>query len=103
MSKYLLNFLFVFLMLSSFSFAKNEDAQLQKEFGNDLTKAPFFLRFAYSKEFNKDWKDTDYSERRAFLMDYETNLAAKQAQEKIDAKAAAAEEKERLRRKRSAA
>ena len=99
MIKYLLSFLFVFLMLSSFSFAKDDDAKLQtklqEEFGRDLTHAPFFLRFAYYKEFNKDWKKTDYLERKAFLTDYETELAAQQAQEKADAKAAAAQEKER--------
>ena len=98
MIKYLLSFLFVFLMLSSFSFAKDDDAKLQtklqEEFGTDLSHAPFFLRFAFSKEFNKDWKKSDYLERKVFLTDYETDLAADRAQEKADAKAAAAEEKE---------
>ena len=97
MIKYLLNFLFVFLMLSSFSFAKDDDSKLQKEFGPDLSHAPFFLRFAFSKEFNKDWGKSDYSERKAFLTDYETNLTTKQKQEAVDAKTAATEEKERLR------
>ncbi len=106
MVKYLLNFLFVFLMLSSFSFANNDDAKLQaklqKEYGYDLTKAPFFLRFSYYKEFNKDWKKTDYPERLSFLEDYETRSAAEQAKEKAEAKAAAVKEKERLREKKEA-
>ena len=97
MVKYLLNFLCIFLFLSSLSFAKEafDEAFLQKEFGADLSHAPFFLRFAYSKEFNKDWKKTDYLERKAFLTEYETNLATDQAKEKAEAKVAAAEEKER--------
>lgn len=104
MLKYLLNFLFVFLMLSSFSFANNGDtklqAKLQKEYGRDLTKAPFFLRFAYNKEFNKDWGKTDYPQRLSFLADYETKSAAEQAKEKADAEAAAIKEKQRLLEKK---
>ena len=106
MLKYLLNSLFIFLMLSSFSLANNDEAKLQaklqKEFGHDLTHAPFFLRFAYYKEFDKDWKETDYLERKAFLGDYETQSAAEQAKEEADAKAQIAKEKERLREKREA-
>ena len=100
-----LSFLFVFLMLPSFSFAGNQDkqeAKLQKEFGHDLTHAPFFLRFAYYKEFDKDWKETDYLERKAFLGDYETQSAAEQAKEEAEAKAQIAKEKERLRAKQAA-
>jgi len=106
MVKYLLNFLFVFLMLSSFSFAQKDDAKLQvklqKEFGYDLTHVPFFLRFSYYKKFDKNWKESDYPERLAFLKNYETNLAAEQVKEKADAKAAAAKEKERLGEKKEA-
>ena len=48
MSKYLLNFLFVFLILSSFSFAKDDDAKLQtklqEEFGAIfLTRLSFYV------------------------------------------------------------
>jgi hypothetical protein len=96
MVKYLLNFLCIFLFLSSLSFAKEafDEVFLQKEFGADLSHAPFFLRFAFSKEFNKDWKKTDYLERKVFLTDYENDLAAEQAKEKVDAKAAAVQERE---------
>src|ERR1700679_219596 len=86
MVKYLLNFLFVFLILSSFSFAKNDDTKLQSEYGYDLIHAPFFLRFAFEKEFTKDWQKSDYPEREAFLKDYETNLAAEQKKEQVEAK-----------------
>lgn len=107
MIKYLL--LFMFLTLSSFSFANNInndeaklEAKLQKEFGYDLTHVPFFLRFSFSKEFDKDWKDSDYLERKVFLADYEKNLAIKQAMEKAEAKAAAAKEKELFLEKKEA-
>ena len=106
MVKYSLKFLFVFLILSSLSFAQNDDAKmqakLQKEFGYDLTHAPFFLRFSYNKAFNKDWKESDYPERFGFLRDYEINLAAQQAKEKAEAEALAAKEKERLLEKKEA-
>jgi hypothetical protein len=97
MVKYLLNFLCIFLFLSSLSFAKEafDEAFLQKEFGDDLSHAPFFLRFAFNKEFNKDWGKSDYLERKIFLTNYETGLAVEQVKEKTDAKAAAAQEKER--------
>ena len=99
-------FLFIFLALSSPSFANNDEAKLEakleKEFGHDLTHAPFFLRFAYYKEFDQDWKETDYMERKAFLEDYETQSAAEQAKEEAEAKAQIAKEKERLREKREA-
>ncbi len=106
MIKYLLNILFIFLLLSSFSFADTNaakmQAKLQKEYGWDLTKVPFFLRFAYYKEFNKDWKETDYPQRLSFLTDYEIQLAAEQAKEKAETQAATAKEKERLREKKEA-
>ena len=101
MVKYLLSFLLIFLMLSSFSFAKmDEDAKLKKDFGPDLVHVPFFLRFSFSKQFNKDWKKSDYSERKAFLKDYETNLAADQSKQKAEARAEAEKEKERLLEKK---
>jgi len=93
-------------MLSSYSFADKDDAKmqakLQKEYGYDLTHAPFFLRFAYYKEFDKDWKKTDYPERYAFLADYEISSAAQLAKDKAEAKAEAAQEKERLQEKKDA-
>jgi hypothetical protein len=103
MVKYLLNFLLVFLMLSSLSFAaaKYNDAKLQNEFGKDLTKAPFYLRFAYSQKFNKEWGKTSYKEREAFLGDYEINLAKEQARENAEAKAEAQREKQRLQEQKA--
>jgi hypothetical protein len=87
-------------MFSSFSFAGSDDdkllAKLQNEYGYDLTHAPFFLRFAFYKEFNKDWKRSDYLERKYFLTDYEINLEAQQAKEKTYAKIQADKEKELL-------
>jgi len=108
MVNYFLNFLFIFLMLSSFSHASDDntkaenklEAKIQNEFGYDLTHVPFFLRFAYDKQFNKDWKDTDYPQRKAFLIDYENNLAEERAKYKEEAKTAAADEKDRLLEKR---
>lgn len=106
MAKYLLNLLFISLMLSSLALANNGDAKLQaklqSEYGADLTHAPFFLRFAFKKEFNKDWKKTDYLERKAYLTDYEMNLMAQQKQEKNEARAEAIKEKERLNAQRDA-
>ena len=67
MIKYLLNILVVFLMLSSFCFAKNDDNGLQKEYGTDLTKAPFFLRFNFYNEYKKDWEESSYAERKDFM------------------------------------
>ena len=100
MVKYLLNFLLIFSLLSVSAFAKNEDAKLQEEFGSDLTHVPFFLRFAFSKEFNKDWKKSNYPQREAFLRDYESNLAAQQKQEKIETQALAQKNKEILLEKK---
>lgn len=100
MVKFLLNSLVIFLMLASFAFAKNDDAKIKKEFGPDLTQAPFFIRYSFSKQYDKDWGESTYSEREAFLTKYEANLTAEQKQEKADAKALAEEKKERLQEKK---
>ena len=100
MFKYLVNFLFVFLIFSSFSFAKENDAQLQGQFGKDLTKVPFFMRYSFLKKNNEDWKDSTYSERKAFLRKYEANVAAEEAKQKAEAKAEADREKERAQEKK---
>jgi len=90
-------------MLSTLCFANNKDlARLQKQFGHDLTKAPFFLRFAYYKEFNKDWKKSDFLERKEFLTQYEINLAKDQARDKEEAKEEAAKAKELWQEKKDA-
>jgi hypothetical protein len=97
MIKHLLNFLLIFLMLSSISFASKEmDAKLKAEFGQDLTHAPYFIRFAFYERYHRDWKTTYYTDRKYFLTAYETNVAADQAKEKARAKAEAAKEKERV-------
>ena len=102
MARFFISVLFLIFILTSFAFAKQDLVKLQNEFGYDLTKAPFFLRFAYYKEFNKDWKKTDYDERLSFLTDYEDGLAQQQAREKALAKAEAEDEKERLQEKKDA-
>jgi len=83
MIKKFIAFLFIFSMLSSFSYAANDDAKwtarLQKDYGRDLTKAPYFLRFSFEKSFNKTWKESFFYERRIFLENYETELARDQA------------------------
>jgi len=95
MVRCLLSFIFVFLMISTFSFAKPDElVKLQKKYGYNLTKAPFFLRFAFHKEFNKDWKKSEFPERKAFLIDYEANLAKDQKKEREEAKEEADKEKE---------
>jgi hypothetical protein len=99
MVRYLRITLFVFLMLSSFAFAKTDEAKLKSEFGDDLTKAPFFLRFSFQKEFNKDWNDTDYAERKAFLAGYDASVGTEQVKDIEDTKAAQRAEKARLRAK----
>ncbi len=102
MAKYFLYLIFVFLSLTSFSYANSDEIKLQKEFGKDLTHAPFFLRFSFYKKFNKDWKQTDYPERKFFLMDYENDLVIAKAKEKAEARAEADREKERLHEKKEA-
>ncbi len=102
MVRYLLNFLLIFLMLSSLSFAKVDDAKLKKEYGPYLTQVPFYLRHAFYKKYHKDWEKTYYFEREDFLKDYEINLTAEQAKEKAEAKAEANKEKERLFKKKEA-
>ena len=104
MLRYLLSFLFIFLMLSTLAIAKksNIEAVLHNEYGADLTHAPFFLRYSFHKQYKKDWKDSTYSQRRDFLANYESNIDAEQAQEKADAKAESRNEKDRLRQQRQA-
>lgn len=96
MVRFLLNFLLIFFMISSFSFARNDDSQYTKEFGPDLNKVPYVLRYAYEKKYNKSWKDTYFYERKAFIKDYEYNLTLQRAKEKAEAKEAAQKEKERM-------
>ena len=67
MFKYVISFFIVFLMPALPCFASHGDAQLQADFGSDLTKAPFFLRFQFSQEYNKDWEKSDYIERKDFF------------------------------------
>ena len=96
--------MFIFFLLTAFSFAspRINEASLQEEFGKDLTKAPFFLRFSFSKHYNKDWKVSYYYERKDFLTDYEKNLALEQARDRAEEKAEAADERQRSIEKRQA-
>ncbi len=103
MLKLLFSFLFIFLFLSTFSEAKDGiDLKLKQEYGDDLSHAPFFLRFAFLKAYNKDWKESIYPERESFLKDYELNLSLEQKQEKEEAKQEAEDERERSKEKREA-
>ncbi len=94
----------LFLLFSSFSFAneKDDEAKLKKEFGPDLTRAPFYLQFTFNQKYNKDWSKSYYTERKEFLIAYEATALEEQAKEKSDAKAAADAEKERIRDKKEA-
>ena len=101
MVKCLINFILIFIILTSSSLAKKiTDTDLQNEYGRDLTHVPFFLRNAYYLKYHVDWKSTYFTERKVFLRAYDTNLAAEQVKEKALAKAEAAKEKERLRLKK---
>jgi len=95
MVKYLLCF---FLISTTWAFAADtwSEARLQSVYGKDLTQAPFYLKFAFQKQFNQDWSKSYYTDRKQFLMDYENSvdLDAKKAQ--AQAKQEAQEEKEQL-------
>ena len=97
MDKCILIFLLAYLILIPLSLAKDKTvdlATLQNEYGYDLTKAPFFLRFTYQKQFKRDWKKTDFSQRESFLIDYEVNLAQQHKLENEEIKQEAQNEKE---------
>jgi|GEM_PF-2199348 len=100
MVKYIIISILLLLVLPSFSYAKDDDSKLKQEYGQDLTKAPFFLRFSYGREFNKEWDQTTYKERKAYLKDYDTKVANQQAQDKADAKAEVLKERELSQEKR---
>lgn len=102
MVKYISNFLFIFLILTSLSFAKDDDSKLKREYGQDLTHVPFFLRFDFSKKYGIDWKDTYYAQRRVFLKDYDISYEAEQKKEKAEARAEADRKKAYLIAKRDA-
>jgi hypothetical protein len=106
MVKLLLNFLLIFFFLTSFSLAKNDDikvlARLQSEYGQNLAKVPYFLRFSFEKAFNIKWENSYFYERRAFLTYYDSGVAADMAKEKAEAKAAAEKAKERSLEEREA-
>lgn len=102
MFKYLLIFCFLFISFTSFVFAKidKQEAKLKQEFGQDLTHAPFFLRFSYSKQYGKEWKESNYEERKDFLAMYENNIVTEKLKEKAEAKAEADRQKELLSEKK---
>ena len=104
MLRNILNFIVIFLMLSTLVFAnaKSDEIKLQNEYGKDLTHVPFFLKFSFYKQYNRDWKTTYYSERKEFLHEYEIEAAKAAAEEREEARAQAEEEKARLRAKRDA-
>lgn len=101
MVKYLLNSFLFLLFLTALSFAKIDLAKLQKEYGKDLTKAPFFLRFDYFKRFNKPWDKTYFEEREYFLNDYEVSVQQEKAKELREDKLEAIKEKQRLEEKKT--
>ena len=89
-------------MLSTLAFAKDDDTKLQSEFGQDLTHAPFFLRYSFFKHFNKDWKESKYEERRSFLADYEEKVLVEQNKEQEEVNAEALKKKENERQNQEA-
>ena len=103
MVKNLLNLILILLMLSSVSFAMGYDSKIKEEFGKDLTHAPFTLRFSFSKKYHKDWKQSSFAERKAFLTAYEIGLAQDAAQARAQARADAAYRRDRANQARAAA
>ena len=103
MCKYLLNLLIIFLMLSSVSFAKGYDTKIKEEFGKDLTHAPFTLRFSFSKKYHKEWKESTFAERRAYLTAYEIGVDQDKAQTRAQARADALYRRDRANAARQAA
>ena len=100
MVKTLLQSLFIFLILSTFSFAKDSDAKLKNEFGSDLTRAPFSVRYSFLRQYDKEWDESNYNERKTFLTNYKANSDAQQQKEKADAKALAQKDRDRQREKK---
>jgi len=94
MVRTILNTLLIFLLIAGTSWAKMTEAQLKQIYGQDLSHAPFFLRFSFYKSHNKDWYKSLYFERHDFLMYYEENKAKQEALDKAEAKLEAEKEKE---------
>ncbi len=103
MVKKLFNTCVALLILSSASYAGyDEDAGLRAKYGPDLTRAPFHLRYSFSKSYQKDWYHSYYLERKEFLQKYEIELIQQARADKINAKAQKRREKELLNQQRAA-
>jgi len=103
MVKNILSIFILFLMLSSVSFAKGYDSKIKEEFGKDLTHAPFTLRFAFSKRYHIDWKQSTFAERRTFLTNYEIGVEQDARHARDQARADAAYRRDRANQSRAAA
>ncbi len=88
---------------SAFAVVQDDEAKLvshmQKDYGRDLTQVPFFLKFSYYKQFDKEWGETDYLQRKVFLEKYEKETAAEKAKTKAELEAEAIKERAILQAK----
>jgi len=100
MVKKVFNLLLVSLMLASSAYAS--DAKLKSEYGQDLTHAPFIIRYAFYNELHEEWGKSDYAQRKAFLTNYDRKLKEEQRLDKAEARAESNHYKEILSQKKVA-
>lgn len=91
--------LIIFLMFSPVCRADSGKIDLESKYGPQLDKAPFFLRYSFSKEYNEDWKESTYEERKGFLTDYETDVMLQKQEAESESRLKAEKQKERERQK----
>ena len=90
-------FLLALMLISTLSFAA--DKIDLSEHGKDLMKAPFTIRYAFYKEYHKDWVHSIYSERNTFLTKWHKKQIADAKAAAIKARQDAIDEKNRQREK----
>jgi len=103
MARLIIYFWLFFFILPSISFATVSEINLRIAYGNDLTKAPFFLRYAFGKKYHKNWSTTRYSERKNFLTTYENGREQEDARNRALARNKEYMNRERTRRQALAA
>ena len=74
MLKILLCLLMTLPLFASRSFAVVTEFTVKQRYGLDLTKAQFFLRYAFQRKYKRDWYHGTYAQRREFLMAYDRTL-----------------------------
>ena len=77
-------FLLLFLVTSSLVFAEYQ-VDLS-EHGKDLMRAPFPVRYNFSKAYHKDWTNSTYSEREIFLNNWHRQLIIEEKKAQIKKK-----------------